>query len=231
MSDKPVEQVFSDLFRYLEVLETQNGAMLQLLKDKGVVSDEQFAPYLEKAATASDVKWRAARVRMEHLFASVSEQIAKKTETTTNEPPKKEPPAQEPQKNIQDRAQSKEEAETGARGESRPRGFESAEDHLNVESRPPRTDHPEANTGFGSQGATDAGLNSSNQTAPSDKPTASTASDQVSHNKEAAFERAPEEGAGRGQSSPDKKKEVVGGSDRQGDCQAKPEQQSDNEAA
>ncbi|HWC18319.1 MAG TPA: hypothetical protein VG498_14955 [Terriglobales bacterium] len=74
MSDNPAQQVLSDLFGYLESLETQSGAILQFLKDKGGLNDQQLAPYLEQAANASSVKWRAARVRMEHLFA-VSDQI------------------------------------------------------------------------------------------------------------------------------------------------------------
>ena len=90
MTDNPTEQVLNDLFRYLEALETQNGAILQLLKDRGIVTDEQFAPYLEKSSTASDVKWRAARVRMEHLFANVPEPKARVSESPTKEVPKKE---------------------------------------------------------------------------------------------------------------------------------------------
>lgn len=70
MSDNPAEQVLSDLFGYLESMETQSGAVLQFLKEKGIATDEQLAPYLEQAANASGVKWRAARVRMEHLFSA-----------------------------------------------------------------------------------------------------------------------------------------------------------------
>ena len=69
MSDNPAEQVLSDLFGYLELLETQSGALLQFLKDQKIASDEQLAPYMEQSANASSVKWRAARVRMQHLFA------------------------------------------------------------------------------------------------------------------------------------------------------------------
>ena len=69
MSDNPAEQVLSDLFGYLELLETQSGALLQFLKDHKIASDEQLAPYMEQSANASSVKWRAARVRMQHLFA------------------------------------------------------------------------------------------------------------------------------------------------------------------
>lgn len=73
MNDNPAQQVLSDLFGYLESLETQSGAILQFLKEKGIATDEQLAPCLEQAADAANVKWRAARVRMEHLF-SVSDQ-------------------------------------------------------------------------------------------------------------------------------------------------------------
>ena len=88
-SDNPTEQVLGDLFQHLEALETQNAAILQFLKDKGIVTDKKFAPYLEQAAVASDVKWRAARVRMKHLFAT-RPQPAKPAETTAEQGPKKE---------------------------------------------------------------------------------------------------------------------------------------------
>jgi len=69
MRDNPAEQVLSDQFGYLELLETQSGALLHFLKDHKIASDEQLAPYMEQSADASSIKWRAARVRMQHLFA------------------------------------------------------------------------------------------------------------------------------------------------------------------
>jgi hypothetical protein len=68
MSENAMQEVLKDLLLHLEELETQNGAIILLLKDKGVATDQEFAPYLEKAGNASNVKWRAARARMEHLF-------------------------------------------------------------------------------------------------------------------------------------------------------------------
>jgi hypothetical protein len=73
MNDNPAQQVLSDLFGYLESLEAQSGAISQFLKERGIATDEQLAPYLKQASDAANVKWRAARVRMEHLFA-VSDQ-------------------------------------------------------------------------------------------------------------------------------------------------------------
>jgi hypothetical protein len=72
LSDNPAQQVIEGLFPYFEGLETQTAAILQFLRDKGIATEEQLAPYLEQARTASGVKWRAARVRMEYLFSSES---------------------------------------------------------------------------------------------------------------------------------------------------------------
>ena len=65
----PIAEIFDEMFTLLEDLETRNLAMLEYLKEQGGVSDEKLAPYLDRAAAASDVRWRAARARMEHLLA------------------------------------------------------------------------------------------------------------------------------------------------------------------
>lgn len=54
----------------LENLETQHAALLQFLKDKSIVAEAEFAPYLDQAGRASSVRWRAARVRLERLFSA-----------------------------------------------------------------------------------------------------------------------------------------------------------------
>ena|SRR5438874_5528597 len=92
MNGSPAEQVLKELLPYLEAPGTQSVAILQFLKDKGLTTDEQLAPYLERAGNASSVKWRAARVRMEHLFSSTekgSEKARdKNTEQSTDKPEK-----------------------------------------------------------------------------------------------------------------------------------------------
>jgi hypothetical protein len=57
----------------LENLETQQAALLQFLKDKGIVTEEQLAPYLNQAGDASSVRWRAARARLEHIFSAAEQ--------------------------------------------------------------------------------------------------------------------------------------------------------------
>ena len=122
MSENPTEQVLSDLFRYIEVLETQNRAILQLLRDRGIVTDEQFAPYLETAATASDVKWRAARVRMEHLFTNVPEPKAQVSENAKKETPKKEQPTREASEVESAKERAGAPADRTATGKNAPQG-------------------------------------------------------------------------------------------------------------
>src|SRR5260221_13575021 len=69
MNNEAMKEVLNDLFSHLERLETQSEAILQFMKEKKRVTDKQLAPYLEQAGNASNVKWRAARIRIEHLLS------------------------------------------------------------------------------------------------------------------------------------------------------------------
>jgi len=68
MNNEAMKEALNELFSHLERLETQSEAILQFLKEKKRVTDKQLAPYLEQAGNASSVKWRAARVRINHLL-------------------------------------------------------------------------------------------------------------------------------------------------------------------
>jgi hypothetical protein len=68
MNSEAMKEVLNELFSHLERLETQSEAILQFLKEKKRVTDKQLAPYLEQAGNASNVRWRAARVRIERLL-------------------------------------------------------------------------------------------------------------------------------------------------------------------
>jgi hypothetical protein len=70
MDENIAREILHELISSLEALETQSGAVLQLLKDKGLASEEELSACLELAAKASDVRWRAARVRLERLLST-----------------------------------------------------------------------------------------------------------------------------------------------------------------
>jgi len=67
------QELLNELGSALENLETRQAALLRFLKDQGIVTDEQLAPYLNEAGNASSVRWRAAHVRLEHLFSAAAE--------------------------------------------------------------------------------------------------------------------------------------------------------------
>ena len=70
MTNETALEIFDHLFSLLETQETQRAAILQLIKDKGIASDSELAPYLDQAGNASGVRWRAARVRINYLLSS-----------------------------------------------------------------------------------------------------------------------------------------------------------------
>jgi hypothetical protein len=69
MDPEITDHIFDELFPVFQGLETQNAAILQLLKDKGIVDDDELAPYLEEAAKSSSVRWQVARIRVAKLIA------------------------------------------------------------------------------------------------------------------------------------------------------------------
>lgn len=88
MKEDIAQEILHELFSSLEALDTQVTAVLQFLKDKESANGEDLAPYLEQAGNASNVRWRAARVRIDYLLSSamktaeqdVKEELPKATE-------------------------------------------------------------------------------------------------------------------------------------------------------
>jgi|SRR5215469_14893921 len=92
MDAKVGEQLLDELMPALEALDTQAAAIVQFVKDKGIATDEQLAPYLEQARNASSVRWRAIRLRLARLL-SLAERAAEKA--PENVQPQKEEKAKE----------------------------------------------------------------------------------------------------------------------------------------
>ena len=72
MTVSPAEQVFEEILPYLELLDAQIGGVIQLLKDRGITTTEEFAKYVERADRGSNVREVGFRVRMEYLFSSAA---------------------------------------------------------------------------------------------------------------------------------------------------------------
>ena len=81
-----LKEILSELFALLEAQETNSAALLQLLKDQGIASDEKLSTYLDQAGRASNVKWRAARMRMEYLLTPIQKKTADKDKSKQAEP-------------------------------------------------------------------------------------------------------------------------------------------------
>jgi hypothetical protein len=115
MDENATDEVLNAVFSALESAETQSGAILQLLKDKNLATDEDLAPYLLQAGNASSVRWMAARVRIRSLLASavrnaeqeldkkVEQAVHKKDETAEKQ---KQPMEQKAQKQKSDQEPS-----------------------------------------------------------------------------------------------------------------------------
>ena len=65
----PIAEIFDEMFTLMQDVETRSVALFEYLQEQGGATDEKLAPYLDRAAGAADVRWRAARARMEHLLA------------------------------------------------------------------------------------------------------------------------------------------------------------------
>jgi hypothetical protein len=103
VDEKIVQEILHELFSSLETLDTQSTAILQFLKDKGIGSEEDLAPYFEQAGNASNVRWRAVRVRIDYLLSSAM-QAAEAIQTAERDAKKEAPKPQKSREESKDKS-------------------------------------------------------------------------------------------------------------------------------
>jgi len=79
MDEKTAQLLLDELFPALETLRRRAQRFCSS-KDKKIARDEELTPCLDQAAKASNVRWRAARLRMDRQLSS-----ATKAEETTEQ--------------------------------------------------------------------------------------------------------------------------------------------------
>jgi len=89
MDDKIAQEILDVLLSSLEAMESQSTAVSQFLKAKGLATDQELAPHIQQAENAASVRWRAARVRIDHLLAGALKQAEKDEENEEHKPAKK----------------------------------------------------------------------------------------------------------------------------------------------
>lgn len=79
MDSAITDEILEELSSVLQRVEAQSAAILEFIKDKGMIKEDELASYLERANAASSVRWRATRVRLAHLLSGLEkrEQQAK----------------------------------------------------------------------------------------------------------------------------------------------------------
>jgi hypothetical protein len=90
MDESAVNEILDEIVSSLEPLEAQNTAILHFLKAKGIATDEDLGPFMEEATNASNVRWRAFRLRTAALISSAMKAPEKESQGQVQDP-KKEP--------------------------------------------------------------------------------------------------------------------------------------------
>jgi hypothetical protein len=103
MDPEVLQQVLDELLPTLEAMETQNAAILQFLKDRYILSDEDLAPFREKAGNASSVRWLGTRLRVKHILegAARAAEVSQEKKSPPTEAKPAEPKPTEPKKDQQ----------------------------------------------------------------------------------------------------------------------------------
>jgi hypothetical protein len=159
MDLKVAEEFLDELFSSLEAQETQSAAVLQFLKDHGNATDEQLASYMERASKASNVRWRATRLRLMSLLSSAVKDEEKSS---------KREPSQQSQKSEKDEKSARPQEKSMSQEISKPEAESKKENAAEVSGQKPEAASPSKDEKAGERSGAEAG--SENETSAKHEP-------------------------------------------------------------
>ncbi|HEX8816715.1 MAG TPA: hypothetical protein VF753_14550 [Terriglobales bacterium] len=117
-----IDEILDDLIQGVEAIESRSKAILDFLKNKGIATDDELKPFLDQAASSSEVEWRAGRLRLHHLFVSAIQAIQKSAEDSAKkliESSEQEPKSKENDKSSESRADDRPKEEPEPKSQKR----------------------------------------------------------------------------------------------------------------
>jgi hypothetical protein len=172
MNENIIQEILHELFSSMEALDTQSTALLEFVKEKGIVSEEELQRHLEQAGNASSVRWRAVRVRIDYLLSSAmkaAEQEAQKTPPKTQEK-SAEPPQNKSAEASQTSEQSNEpEKEEKKDAQDNPRPASDGQTEIEESGARVDKDRDEPEKNKGKENQEDIDKNAREQTAKKDR--------------------------------------------------------------
>ena len=140
MDSAITDEILEELCSALQRVEAQSSAILELIKEKGIVKEDELAPYLQRANEASSVRWRATRVRIGHLLSGPEkrEQQAK-DERKENEQRQERTP-----QSASDKTSEPQKQEVAEQRTQKPKSTAGKQDQGELSARSPKADVSDA---------------------------------------------------------------------------------------
>ncbi len=86
MDAKVIDEILDAILPPLEAAESQTTALTRFLRERGILTDDDFARFQEEAANAAEIRGRALRLRMHSLVTSVLEEIERTQKREAEKP-------------------------------------------------------------------------------------------------------------------------------------------------
>jgi len=77
VDEKLIDEILDAVLPPIEAAESQTAAVIQLLRERGILNDDDFARFQEQAENASEIRSRAMRLRLKRILSAMSENIEK----------------------------------------------------------------------------------------------------------------------------------------------------------